>query len=107
MTKAKAALAIGLAAAAAAPSAQAAAQPNAPGHIAIVTASQIVGTWRLVRTEQRVADGTTRPDPDLGASPIGYQMYDAMGRMCSLFDNGDRPRWPSTGASADDLRAVV
>ena len=72
MIKATSALSIGLVAAAVIPSARTAAQPNRAGHAAIATASQIVGTWRLVRTEQLMADGTTRPDPDLGANPIGY-----------------------------------
>jgi hypothetical protein len=107
MIRATSALSIGLVAVAVIPSARTAAQPNPADHAAIATASQIVGTWRLVRTEQLMADGTTRPDPDLGANPIGYQMYEATGRMCSVFDNGDRPRWSRTGASAEDLRAVV
>ena len=41
----------------------------------------IAGTWRLVETRQRMADGATRPDPDLGAHPFGYMMYDSAGRV--------------------------
>ena len=67
---------------------------------------RIVGTWRLVRTEQRLADGATRPDPDLGAKPVGYMMYDPGGRMCTVFNNTERPRWSSARPDETELRAM-
>jgi hypothetical protein len=68
--------------------------------------AQVVGAWRLVETRQRMVDGSTRPDPDLGAHPAGYMIYDPSGRMCTVFSDMDRPRWGSEGPSPTDLRAM-
>lgn len=67
---------------------------------------RIAGAWRLVATRQRMADGATRPDPDLGANPVGYMMYDASGRMCTVFNNTDRPRWASGVPTDAETRAM-
>jgi hypothetical protein len=67
---------------------------------------RIAGAWRLLRTEQRLADGTTRPDPDLGGKPVGYMMYDPSGRMCTVFNNTERPRWSSARPNETELRAM-
>ncbi|MBV8594442.1 MAG: lipocalin-like domain-containing protein [Caulobacteraceae bacterium] len=69
-------------------------------------AARIVGAWRLVETRQRMVDGATRPDPDLGAHPAGYMIYDSSGRMCTVFSDMDRPVWGSDGPSPTDLRAM-
>lgn len=66
----------------------------------------IAGAWRLMGTRQRMADGATRPDPDLGAHPVGYMIYDASGRMCTVFDSGERPRWASTPPTESELHAL-
>jgi hypothetical protein len=66
---------------------------------------RLVGMWRLVSTRQQMADGTTRSDPDLGSRPAGYMIYDAAGRMCTVFNNSDRPRWTSSPPTEADLRA--
>jgi hypothetical protein len=52
------------------------------------------GTWQLVSTTQTMADGSTRPDPDIGDHGVGQLMLDASnGRMCVTVANGDRTRW--------------
>ena len=68
--------------------------------------SQLVGTWRLVATRQRMVDGTMRPDPDLGSKPTGYMIYDPAGRMCTVFNNTDRPRWASSRPTDVEVRAA-
>jgi hypothetical protein len=68
--------------------------------------TRISGAWRLVETRQRMVDGSSRPDPDLGAHPAGYMIYDPSGRMCTVFSDTDRPRWGSQGPTAGDLRAM-
>jgi hypothetical protein len=82
---------------AATPPAPPKAQPAAP---------PIAGAWRLVETRQRMTDGATRPDPDLGAHPTGYMIYDPSGRMCTMFSDPDRPRWASPTPTDADLRAM-
>ena len=76
-----------------------AAKPHAPE-------ARISGAWRLVETRQRMIDGSTRPDPDLGPHPAGYMIYDSSGRMCTVFSDMDRPGWGSDGPSLKDLRAM-
>ena len=55
--------------------------------------AQLVGTWRLVAATQRMADGTERPDPNVGARPRGYIIYTATGQVCALLGNRERPAW--------------
>ena len=55
----------------------------------------LVGTWRLVSTEQHLTDGTRRPGPIYGPNGAGCLMYDSTGRMCVILLNPDRPRWHS------------
>ena len=63
-------------------------------------ARQFVGTWRLVSWTQRLADGTTRPDP----RNVGYLIYSDAGYMCYASMAANRPLWASdnspTGAEA-------
>jgi hypothetical protein len=64
--------------------------------------ARLAGTWRLVATRQVMTDGTVRPDPDLGAKPSGYLMLDGTaGRMCTVINNGDRPKWPDRARPTD------
>jgi|SRR5579859_1653995 len=70
-------------------------------------AAGLSGTWRLVETRQVMADGTVRPDPDLGPRPTGYMMYDASaGRVCTLFNDTTRPRWAGARPSEAELRTL-
>jgi hypothetical protein len=43
---------------------------------------QVSGTWRLIGTEQKMKDGSTRPNPAYGLKPLGYVMYDPTHHMC-------------------------
>ena len=70
------------------------------GQSAADIARQLVGTWRLVSWTQRLADGTSRPDP----RNVGYIIYTDAGYMCYSSMAADRPHWASdnnpTGAEA-------
>ena len=57
---------------------------------------QIVGTWKLVSTEDTLKDGTTRPMPAFGAHGKGFLMYERDGYMCADLVNPDRPKWGDT-----------
>ena len=62
---------------------------------------QLVGTWRLVAATQRLADGTSRPDPQPGPRGVGYIMYDATGHKCVVLANPDRPAWKAPASPTD------
>jgi hypothetical protein len=75
--------------------------------------AQLVGTWRLVAATQRMADGSERPDPNVGARPRGYIIYTATGQVCAMLGNSERPLWAGgdrptaaeAGAIADNMVA--
>ncbi len=71
-------------------------------------ARQFIGVWRLVSTEQLMADGTTRPSPDLGPNGVGYLMYIDAKRMCAVLMNPARPKWviPSNPAE-QEIRSAM
>ena len=54
---------------------------------------RIVGTWKLVSTEQTMKDGTTRPFPRYGTQGKGFLMYQRDGYMCADLSNPDRAKW--------------
>lgn len=54
---------------------------------------QIVGTWKLVSTEETMKDGTTRPFPAYGPHGKGFLMYQRDGYMCADLVNPDRRKW--------------
>jgi hypothetical protein len=49
----------------------------------------IVGTWKLVSTEQTMNDGTTRPYANFGPHAKGFLMYQCDGYMCAAIVNPD------------------
>ena len=65
-------------------------------------APRVSGAWRLVETRQRLVDGSSRTDPDLGAHPSGYMIYDPSGQMCTVFSDSDRPA-PLTPLAASTM----
>ena len=74
---------------------------------ALPRATQLVGTWRLVATQQRLPDGTVRPELGLGPRGVGYIMYSDTGRMCAFLSNPDRPKLKSPNAPTEaELRAT-
>jgi len=56
-------------------------------------ASQIVGTWKLVSTEETMKDGTTRPFPAFGPRAKGFLIYQRDGYMSAQLMNPDRPKF--------------
>ncbi len=79
----------------------------APAQSTEGVAGRLVGTWRLVSSSQRMADGTVRPDPQTGPRGTGYIMYSETGRMCAVLANPDRPRWKSETAPLEaEVRAA-
>ena len=65
-------------------------------------AKQFVGAWRLVSTEQRLADGTTRPAPAFGPNGVGYLLYTESNRMCALLMDPTRPKWDDRQTAPPD-----
>lgn len=54
---------------------------------------QIVGTWKLVSTEETLQDGTTRAFLNFGPHGKGFLMYQPNGYMCADLVNPDRSKW--------------
>jgi hypothetical protein len=61
-------------------------------------ARQFAGTWRLVSWTQRLADGTTRPDP----RNVGYLIYGDAGYMCYSSMAANRTPWRSLNNPTPD-----
>lgn len=66
---------------------------------------RIVGTWRLVSTEETLKDGTTRPFPAFGPHAKGFLMYQHDGYVCAVLANpdsikSDNPGHPTPGEKA-------
>ena len=53
---------------------------------------RIVGTWKLVSTEQTMNDGTTEPFTAYGPHAQGFLMYQRDGYMCAVLVNPDRQK---------------
>ena len=67
-------------------------------------AGQLLGIWRLVSWEQRLADGTTRQAPN----SVGYIVYTDTGHMCYVGMNPNRPKWASrTPTESEALSAIT
>lgn len=71
-------------------------------------ARQFVGAWRLVSTVQRLADGTTRPNPAYGPDGVGYIIYTEANRMCAVLMDPHRPKWTSEAAPTEqEMRSAL
>jgi hypothetical protein len=68
---------------------------------------QLVGTWRLISYNQRLADGTTRPSPAAGPNGAGYLIYTEARRMCAVIMNPDRAPAAGQSAAAADASLVT
>lgn len=64
-------------------------------------AERFVGAWRLVSWEERLPDGTVRPNRIIGPKGVGSIMYTDSGRMCAMLMNPERPAWKSQGTPQD------
>lgn len=54
-------------------------------------ARSIVGTWQLVSRRDRDPSGHVLAETGLGATPIGYLIYDAAGHVAAQLAARDRP----------------
>ncbi len=68
---------------------------------------RIVGTWKLVSTEQIMKDGSTRPDPSFGAHAKGFLMYQRDGYMCANLVNPDVPKWADPAHPTKEEKLVA
>ena len=70
-------------------------------------ATRFVGTWRLVSTTQRLADGSQRANPKFGPNGQGYLMYTGT-HMCAVLVRPDRPQWGSEQTpSEQEVRSAI
>jgi hypothetical protein len=60
---------------------------------------RIVGTWKLVSTEETMKDGATRPYAAFGPHAKGFLMYQREGYMCAVLANPDRPKEQKVAAA--------
>src|SRR5579864_4013337 len=68
---------------------------------------RIVGTWKLVWTEQTMKDGTHRPSPTFGRNAKGFLMYERDGFMCADLVNPDRPKWADPQHPTGDEKSAA
>jgi hypothetical protein len=66
----------------------------------------LIGTWKLVSTEERLRGGGTRPYPDLGEKASGYLMYTDDGHMCATLMRPGRPQWHSNEENATNSEKI-
>lgn len=62
--------------------------------------NRVVGTWKLVSTEEVLKNGTIRPS--YGPHGKGFLMYQANGYMCANLVNPDRSKWADTAHPSKD-----
>ncbi len=70
-------------------------------------ASQIVGTWKLVSTEETMTDGTTRPFPSFGPHAKGLLIYQRDGYMSAQLMNPDRPGFADAAHATQKEKAAA
>jgi hypothetical protein len=68
--------------------------------------NRLVGTWRLVSTEETLKTGSTRPFRQFGPNGKGFLIYQPNGYMCANLVNPDRPKWADS-AQASKEEAVA
>ena len=67
---------------------------------------QFVGSWKLVSTEEKLKDGTSRPYKEVGPHGVGYLIYAADGHMCAELTNPGRPKWDDPPTAAQKIAAI-
>ncbi|HEX3323394.1 MAG TPA: lipocalin-like domain-containing protein [Terriglobales bacterium] len=55
--------------------------------------SRLIGTWKLISTEETMKDGSVRPYRGIGANAKGFLMYQGDGYMCADLVNPERAKW--------------
>jgi Lipocalin-like domain len=67
---------------------------------------RIVGTWKLVSTQETFRDGHTGPYPDIGPDGTGYLIYSPDGHMCVALMKPNRPKWHAGEEEATDAEKI-
>ena len=68
---------------------------------------QLFGVWRLVSTEQRMVDGTSKPSRKFGPNGVGFLSYSRPNRMCATLADPSRSNWKSENdPTAEELRTT-
>jgi hypothetical protein len=67
---------------------------------------KFLGSWKLVSTEEKLKDGTSRPYKDVGPNGQGYLMYTPDGHMCAVMTRPERPKWSDPPTDAQKLAAI-
>ncbi len=80
---------------------------SASGQTESEVRDRIVGTWKLVSTEQIAKDGTTRPFAAFGPHARGFLMYQRDGYMCAQLVNPDRPKSTDPPRSTTEKKVVA
>ncbi len=62
--------------------------PRASGEASI--RAQLVGSWRLVSRQSRLANGQLELDPGLSITPLGVLIYDQSGHVAAQLSRRDR-----------------
>ena len=77
--------------------------------MSIPLSTALIGTWELLSRQDRNAAGELRPDPALGADPLGLLVYDKSGRFAAQFMKRDRstaaPTITAAPVGANNTRA--
>jgi hypothetical protein len=75
-------------------------------HVSPKARVQFLGTWKLVSTEEKLKDGSSRPYQDVGPRGTGYLIYTADGHMCAELTGADRPKWKAPATIAQKVAAM-
>ena len=68
--------------------------------------SRFLGTWKLVSTEEKLKDGSSRPYTDIGPNGEGYLVYTPDGHMCAVLARPNRPKWDNPPSAAQKIAAI-
>jgi Lipocalin-like domain len=68
---------------------------------------RIVGTWKLVSTQEIKKDGTTRPFAAFGPHAKGFLMYQRDSYMCGQLVNPDRLKWSDPAHATPEEKVAV
>jgi len=75
-------------------------------HVSPNAQMRFVGTWKLVSTEEKLKDGSSRPYQDVGPRGTGYLIYTADGHMCVELTGANRPKWNVPPTTAQKIAAM-
>ncbi len=62
---------------------------------------KLIGTWKIVSSEQTLKNGKKNFDSVLGPRGKAFLIYSADGHMCAALMNPDRPAWKNNAKPTD------